>query len=60
MGPILSSNPCGEQMLPNQVTSSLAEALDHPIHSLPIPARVTPDVRYPTYLTCLGLLMRRG
>jgi hypothetical protein len=54
--PILIS---GEQMLSSQVTSSLAETLDHPVQSLPIPARVTPDVRYPTYLTCLGLIMRR-
>lgn len=54
--PILIS---GEQMLSSQVTNSLAEALDHPVQSLPIPARVTPDVRYPTYLTCLGLIMRR-
>ena len=46
-------------MLSSQVTSSLAEALEHPVQSLPIPARVTPDVRYPTYLTCLGLIMRR-
>lgn len=54
--PILIS---GEQMLPTQVTNTLAEALDHPVQALPMPARVTPDVRYPTYLTCLGLIMRR-
>jgi hypothetical protein len=38
--------------------SQLARALRRPVEALPIPPRV-PDIRYATYLTCLGLLMRR-
>jgi hypothetical protein len=34
--------------------------LEHPVRELPIPARVPHDIRYTTYLTCLGLLMRRA
>jgi hypothetical protein len=29
------------------------------VRELPIPARVPQDLRYATYLTCLGLTMRR-
>jgi hypothetical protein len=54
--PILIS---GEQMLPTDVVGRLAELLDHPVRALPMPARVAPDIRHTTYLTCLGLLMRR-
>lgn len=50
----------GEQVLPEQVLSTLAEMLLHPVQPLPAPARVPQEVRYSTYLTCLGLMMRRG
>ena len=55
--PILIS---GDQVLPTDVTANLAEQLGHPVRPLPAPARVRPDIRHTTYLTCLGLLMRRG
>lgn len=50
----------GEQVLSTRATSSLSQQLEHPVVPLPVPARVPPDVRYTTYLTCLGLLMRRS
>jgi hypothetical protein len=53
--PILIS---GDQIPSSQVMASLASALRHPVEPLPSPPRV-PDIRYGTYLTCLGLLMRR-
>lgn len=49
----------GEQVLPAQVATKLSELVEHPVGSLPYPPRVSTDVR-PTYLTCLGLLMRRS
>jgi hypothetical protein len=50
----------GEQVLSSRATTALNRQLDHPVVALPIPARVPPDIRYTTYLTCLGLLMRRS
>jgi hypothetical protein len=50
----------GEQVLSSRATAALNQQLEHPVAQLPIPARVPPDLRYATYLTCLGLLMRRG
>jgi hypothetical protein len=50
----------GEQVLSSRATAALNQQLEHPVAQLPIPARVPPDLRYTTYLTCLGLLMRRG
>jgi hypothetical protein len=50
----------GEQMLPTQVVGRLAEMIEHPVLELPMPVRTPPDLRYATYLTCLGLLMRRS
>jgi hypothetical protein len=41
------------------VVASLSEMLEHPVLELPIPARIPPELRYTTYLTCLGLIMRR-
>jgi hypothetical protein len=55
--PILVS---GEQMLPSHVLSELSGLLEQPVRPMPAPARVSPSVRHPTYLTCLGLLMRRS
>jgi hypothetical protein len=54
--PVLIS---GEQMLPSDVLARLAELIDHPVQPLPLPARVPPEIRHTTYLTCLGLLMKR-
>lgn len=54
--PILIS---GEQMPSSQVLTGLSQLLEHPVEPLRAPARV-PDIRYGTYLTCLGLLMRRS
>ena len=50
----------GEQMLPTQVGTRLSEMIEHPVLELPTPVRVPPDFRYATYLTCLGLIMRRS
>ena len=55
--PILISS---EQVLSSDVVAKLAELIDHPVRPLPTPARVAPEIRHTTYLTCLGLLMRRG
>ena len=48
-----------EQTLAGQVMSRLSELVEHPVEPLPIPTRVPSDIRHATYLTCLGLLMRR-
>jgi hypothetical protein len=55
--PILVS---GEQLLSAQAAIALSQQLEHPVLPLPAPARLSPEVRYATYLTCLGLLMRRS
>jgi hypothetical protein len=49
----------GEQALASRATAVLTQLLEHPVTHLPIPARVPADMRYTTYLACLGLLMRR-
>lgn len=49
----------GQQTLPKQVVARLSETIEHPVLELPIPVRTPPDLRYTTYLTCLGLIMRR-
>ena len=49
----------GEQALASRATAALSERLEHPVLHLPFPARVPADIRYTTYLACLGLLMRR-
>lgn len=48
-----------EQSLPQSSTARLSQSVGHPAAQLPIPPRVPSDVRYATYLTCIGLLMRR-
>ena len=50
----------GEQVLSSRATSILGQQLEHPVLPMPAPARVPPEIRYTTYLTCLGLLMRRS
>jgi hypothetical protein len=54
--PVLIS---GEQMLSTDVVAKLAELIGHPVQALPVPVRVPPEIRHSTYLTCIGLLMRR-
>lgn len=54
--PVLIS---GEQILPTDVVARLSELVDHPVRPLPMPTRVPLDIRHTTYLTCLGLVMRR-
>ena len=49
----------GDQMLPTHVVARLSEMIEHPVLGLPIPIRIPPELRYTTYLTCLGLIMRR-
>ena len=49
----------GEQVLSSRATTALNQQLAHPVASMSIPARVPPEIRFSTYLTCLGLLMRR-
>lgn len=48
-----------EQELSGPTLDRLAMLLEHPVRTLPAIPRVPPDVRYATYLTCLGLMMRR-
>ena len=54
--PILIS---GEQVLPSSVLASLSQALEHPVETLLGPTRVPEEIRRATFLTCLGLIMRR-
>jgi len=49
-----------EQVLSSWATTALSEQLEHRVAPLPVPARVPPEVRHATYITCLGLIMRRG
>jgi hypothetical protein len=50
----------GEQVLSPQALDHLAELVHQPVRPLPEPPRVPPHVRHSTYLTCLGLIMRRN
>jgi hypothetical protein len=50
----------GDQTVSSQTFSRLEEVLGHPVASLVAPPRVPEDVRHGTYLTCLGMLMRRS
>jgi hypothetical protein len=49
----------GEQMLSAHAATTLSQQLEHPVVPLSAPARLPPEIRFATYLTCLGLLMRR-
>ena len=49
----------GEQAMPVQVMTNLAEIMQQPVSALPPPPRTPPQVRHATYLACLGLIMRR-
>ena len=55
--PVLVS---GEQALPAQELERLAEVAEHAVTLMPAPSRIPGNVRHATYLTCLGLLMRRS
>jgi hypothetical protein len=55
--PVLIS---GEQVLPSQVITKLSELVGQPVEPVPSPPRVPAEVRHMTYLTCLGLIMRRA
>lgn len=50
----------GEQVVPSQAVTKLSELVGHPVEPLPCPPRISTDVRHMTYLTCLGLMMRRA
>ena len=54
--PVLIS---GEQPLSSSSIARLQQELGHPVTHLPMPARVPPEIRHSTFLTCLGLIMRR-
>lgn len=49
-----------DQVLPSLLSVRLEQLTGHPVDPLPQPKRVDPEVRYGPYLTCLGLVMRRG
>ena len=49
-----------EQVLSSRLATTLSERFEHPVVPLQMPARVPQDIRHSTYLTCLGLLMRRS
>jgi hypothetical protein len=49
-----------EQSLPAQTLTELSELTGQPVFLLPVSPRVPPNVRHSTFLTCLGLLMRRS
>lgn len=50
----------GEQAMSTHALTELAAMINQPVQVLPAPPRVPPHVRHSTYLTCLGLLMRRA
>lgn len=50
----------GEQAMSSGFATTLSLQLEHPVVPLQMPARVPQDFRHATYLTCLGLLMRRS
>ncbi|HKW60290.1 MAG TPA: hypothetical protein VJR46_11125 [Candidatus Dormibacteraeota bacterium] len=49
----------GDQVLSGRALLTLSHMLGHPVEPLPLPPRVPEDLRHGTFLTCLGLLMRR-
>jgi hypothetical protein len=48
-----------DQDLPDQIRKRLTRLTGHPVEPIPQPARVPAEVRHETYLTCIGLIMRR-
>lgn len=51
---------CGEQVIAPQQLASLGDQIGLPVQPLPPPPRIPAEVRYATYLTCIGLIMRRN
>lgn len=49
----------GEQVLPGQLLSQVSELVGQPVAMLPQPPRVPNTLRFPIYLGCIGLMMRR-
>lgn len=60
LGPTCPVLISGEHVLSAQALAHLAELVNQPVQLLAAPKRIAPNVRYPTYLTCLGLIMRRS
>lgn len=54
--PVLIST---EQELTPQIVFGLQDLVGQPVRMMGMPGRVPPNVRHATYLTCLGLIMRR-
>lgn len=54
--PILISTDNG---FPSRIAADLESALGHPVAPVPAPQRVPPEVRYGSFMACLGLIMRR-
>lgn len=48
-----------DQVLPSLLIDRLEQLTGHPVDPLPRPPRVDADIRFETYLTCIGLVMRR-
>jgi hypothetical protein len=48
-----------DQVLPDQIMKRLTRLTGHRVEPIPQPARVPAEVRHETYLTCIGLIMRR-
>jgi len=55
--PVLFSS---EQPLSATSIGRLQHAVGHPVTHLPMPPRVPAEIRHATFLTCLGLIMRRS
>lgn len=54
--PVLVS---AEQTIAPQVLAQISDVIEQPVRLLPPPARVPGHIRHSTYLTCIGLMMRR-
>ncbi len=48
-----------DQSISSASAEWLHRMVGHPVTNLPLPPRVPTDLRHATYLTCLGLVMRR-
>ena len=49
-----------EEEISTDTLTGLSKMLEHPVETLVVPARVPDEVRHASYLTCLGLIMRRS
>jgi hypothetical protein len=59
LGPTSPLLVASEQVLPGQLLNDLSDIVGQPARALVAPPRVPTSVRHSTYLTCLGLIMRR-